>query len=112
MVRFKLNTTDLRDLGVKARENGHGEAARVFFESKPFGKPFVEVRVAVMLPNATSREAYDATALAAAAALAEDDVKRLRIMETASFKVEVRYRHLERETLWDVHFSIVQCPST
>lgn len=90
LVRLTLSAGDMRNLTRQASVIGPQAAAREVLTARPAIVRPGEVRVAVLMPNATSREAFDARALAAAAALAEDDLERKRAPGTARFKVEVR----------------------
>lgn len=89
LVRLQLNAMELHELTQAALAKGPVQAARDFLTAWPSHETPGEVRVAVLLPHGTGREAYESHALAAAAQLVEDDLSKEGLMTTARFKVEV-----------------------
>ncbi|CAH2067727.1 unnamed protein product, partial [Iphiclides podalirius] len=90
LVRLRLDSEEMRDLMARARRGANPEvAAREFLEAHPKKEHRSEVRVVVMVPNDTDREAYDAPALAAAAELVEADLEATGLPRAARLKVEL-----------------------
>ncbi|CAH2101050.1 unnamed protein product [Euphydryas editha] len=75
LLQLRLNTKELHEITQLARETDPKQAAKQFLAAHPATNVIREVRVAVLLPNTTRRETYDASSLAAAAALAEADLE-------------------------------------
>lgn len=76
LLQLRLSTKELHEISQLARDTDSKRAAERFVSAHPATNVIREVRVAVLLPNTTRREAYDASALAAAAALAEADLEK------------------------------------
>ncbi|XP_050362010.1 uncharacterized protein LOC126781198 [Nymphalis io] len=76
LLQLRLNTEELHELTQIARNTDPKTAANRFLVAHPAKNVIREVRVAVLLPNTTHRETYDASSLAAAAALAEADLEK------------------------------------
>ncbi|KAM3957698.1 LOW QUALITY PROTEIN: uncharacterized protein ACR2FA_008271 [Aphomia sociella] len=89
LARLYLDTEDLRELGINARSFGPQEAARTYMSTRLQVESPGEVRTAVLLPSNTSRQAYDARALIAAATLAERDIEAESEAGVARFKTEL-----------------------
>lgn len=87
MGRLALNETELQNLVHRYRISGPEAAAKETLSRHPkWTGRRGEVRTAVMIPKLTSREAYDASALMAAALMAEEDSDS---SGTVNFKVEL-----------------------
>lgn len=87
MGRLALNETELKNLVHRYRISGPETAVNETLSRHPkWTGRRSEVRTAVMIPKFTSREAYDASALMAAALLAEEDSDS---SGTVNFKVEL-----------------------
>ncbi|KAG6457919.1 hypothetical protein O3G_MSEX010563 [Manduca sexta] len=86
--RLELNESDIRELQMRASTVGAEVAAREFVAARPgWAGPPGEVRVAVMVPATTSRDAFEVRALRAAAELAERDLRDHR--DRVRFKTEL-----------------------
>lgn len=84
--RIELTDSELRDLIRQYRISGPTAAVAETLARHPkWTRPPREVRTAVMVPAHTQREAFDASALRAAAVLAEEDSPD----DAISFKVEL-----------------------
>ncbi|XP_047041482.1 uncharacterized protein LOC124645677 [Helicoverpa zea] len=86
--RLQLNETELQDFIEQYRTAPEAAAAAVLARHSHWVGPPREARTAVMIPTGTHRESFDASALRAAAQLAEEDSNAT---ETVSFKVELLY---------------------
>ncbi|XP_053607427.1 uncharacterized protein LOC128673532 [Plodia interpunctella] len=89
LTQLWLDTDELRNLIVHAHLYGPVPAAHAYLKDHPQITPLGEVRTAVLIPANTSREAFDAPALIAAAALAEEDLLEAGVPRTAHFKAEL-----------------------
>ncbi|CAK1602633.1 unnamed protein product [Parnassius mnemosyne] len=90
LVRFKLSSEEMRELIARARSGGDPDAiAMEFLNAHPKKERRGEVRVVVMVPSVTAREAYQAPQLAAAAELVEADLEAAGVPRTARLKVEL-----------------------
>lgn len=76
LLQLRLSTKELHEISQLARDTDSKRAAERFVSAHPATNVIREVRVAVLLPNTTRRETYDASSLAAAAALAEADLEK------------------------------------
>ncbi|XP_060800314.1 uncharacterized protein LOC106137745 isoform X2 [Amyelois transitella] len=89
LTRLWFDINEFRDLIVQAHLNGPAAAADAYLDAHPQAAPLGEVRTAVLIPVNTSREAFNARALVAAAALAEEDLMEAGIPSAAHFKAEL-----------------------
>lgn len=90
LVRFRLDGEETRELAVRSRSGlAPDAAAEEFLKAHPNSERRSEVRVVVMVPRATARQAHDAHALAAAAQLAEAHLEAAGVPRAARFKVEL-----------------------
>ncbi|XP_059047400.1 uncharacterized protein LOC131842852, partial [Achroia grisella] len=89
LTRLHLDTQDLRELGIQANTIGPLPAAEALIKKRLQVMLPGEVRTAVLLPLNTSRQAYDARALIAAATLAEQDLEEEAAPNMARFKTEL-----------------------
>ncbi|XP_013178726.1 PREDICTED: uncharacterized protein LOC106125862 [Papilio xuthus] len=90
LVRFRLDGEETRDLAARARSGiAPHAAAEEFLRAHPKSERRSEVRVVVMVPSVTARQAHDAHALAAAAQLAEAHLEEAGAPRAARFKVEL-----------------------
>ncbi|CAK1544260.1 unnamed protein product [Leptosia nina] len=85
--RLKINLADLQELASRKKENGVEAGALSFLAAHPIRGNSRQLRVVAFLPVATIREVYDASALAAAAALADRDLEEI-LPGIAFFKVQ------------------------
>ncbi|XP_069355967.1 uncharacterized protein [Maniola hyperantus] len=74
LARLRLDAAQYAELTRLARHWGPAAAAARYVAAHPSRAPAREVRVAVLLPHDTPRQAFDGAALAAAAALAEAEL--------------------------------------
>ncbi|XP_041972926.1 uncharacterized protein LOC121728746 [Aricia agestis] len=88
LARLYLNGGEFNELEALSLASGPTVAVRHFLQAHPARTVARQLRVAVLLPNATCRETYDAPALAAAAALAERDLEK-QWSGVVRFKVEI-----------------------
>ncbi|XP_063838807.1 uncharacterized protein LOC135087892, partial [Ostrinia nubilalis] len=89
LIRLSFGAEDLADLLSRARRVGPEEAARTYVDAHPSSASLGEVRVAVLLPASTDREAYEAHSYESAAKLVEREIEDERTPGAAHFKVEV-----------------------
>ncbi|XP_068621207.1 uncharacterized protein [Battus philenor] len=89
LVRLALDADEMRELTRRVLSAEPPEAARAFLAAHPRAERRGEVRVAVMVPGETAREAYWAPALAAAAELLEADLEAAGEPRAARLKVEL-----------------------
>lgn len=82
--RLELTENELRDLISQYRISG--SVGETLARHPKWTRPPSEARTAVMVPQGTRRQAFDAAALRAAAVLAEEDSSR---SQSISFKVEL-----------------------
>lgn len=76
LLQLRIKSNELYELTQLAKVHDSKTAAVEFLKLHPLKSLISEVRVAVLLPATTPREAYDGTSLAAAAALAEADLEK------------------------------------
>ncbi|CAH2104095.1 unnamed protein product [Euphydryas editha] len=94
LLQLRLNTKELHEITQLARDTDPKQAAKQFLAAHPATNVIREVRVAVLLPNTTRRETYDASSLAAAAAVAEADLES-DWSGTIKFKTETYDDHCD-----------------
>ncbi|CAG4969456.1 unnamed protein product [Parnassius apollo] len=90
LVSFKLSSEEIRELTARARSGADPDViATEFLDAHPKKERRGEVRVVVMMPRVTAREAYEASQLAAAAELVEAELEVAGVPRTARLKVEL-----------------------
>lgn len=89
LVRLSFTAEELVELTIRARQDSPEIAAKAYIEAHPSTASLGEVRVAVLLPVKTSREAYDARSFKSVAELVEKEINTERPSRTARFKIEV-----------------------
>ncbi|XP_050670476.1 uncharacterized protein LOC126969201 [Leptidea sinapis] len=94
LIRLNLKVSEIHELAERKRIKGAQDAALEFLSAHPIRNVHLEVRVAVLIPKTTKKEVYDASALAAAAALAEADLEKESV-GIARFKVETYDDHCD-----------------